>query len=200
MPKTLFFDTETTGLVEWKKPYWDPAQPHMVQLGAILVGEDGLIEAQISTLIEPDGWTIPPEAEKTHGITTDRCRRFGRPLPDVLAEFLAMYASADLAIGHNISFDLSVLKTALCRSKIKHPMATHRKGKPHPLDQKPSFCTMKETADVCKLPGKFGKHKWLRLAEAYKHFTGEDMEDAHDALADTRACRVVYEALQGVAK
>lgn len=35
-------------------------------------------------------------------------------------------------------------------------------------------------------------------AEAYQHATGKPLVDAHDALADVRACKEVYFYLQGL--
>ena len=54
----------------------------------------------------------------------------------------------------------------------------------------PTYCTMNEMTDVCKLPGKFaGKYKWPKLQEAYRHAFGKDFDGAHDALADASPAR-----------
>ena len=49
--------------------------------------------------------------------------------------------------------------------------------------------------DVLKLPGKYDSYKWPTLAEAYRHFTGKELEGAHDALVDSEACLVVFRGL-----
>jgi DNA polymerase III subunit epsilon len=38
----------------------------------------------------------------------------------------------------------------------------------------------------------FFKHKSANLAEAYKHFTGLDLQGAHNAMVDVSACMTVY--------
>ena len=88
-------------------------------------------------------------------------------------------------MAHNISFDQSIMLTAL-----------HRLGKkPNRMDGKSLVCTKEATTDVLKLPGKYDSYKWPTLAEAYRHYTGQEIEGAHDALADTQACLIVYRAL-----
>ncbi|HFO1417848.1 TPA: hypothetical protein ACHIWN_005760 [Pseudomonas aeruginosa] len=42
------------------------------------------------------------------------------------------------------------------------------------------------------------RNKLPTLAEAYKHFTGEDLVEAHRAMPDAEACARIYFALQGV--
>ena len=47
----LFYDTETTGLPLYDQPSDDPRQPHIVQLGAILVDLDARKEIACLDLI-----------------------------------------------------------------------------------------------------------------------------------------------------
>jgi hypothetical protein len=48
-----------------------------------------------------------------------------------------------------------------------------------------------------KLPNSRGGYKWPTLDEAYRVLVDPSgFKDAHDAMADTRACRGVYYALR----
>ena len=90
----LFFDTETTGKADFTAPPDAPHQPHLVELGALLVSDQGRELARLEMLVRPDGWTIPADATRVHGITTERAAREGLPLEEVFAAFLALARSA----------------------------------------------------------------------------------------------------------
>ena len=49
--KILFFDTETTGKVNWGAHPLDVTQPHLIQLGAVLE-VDGREEEALSLLVQ----------------------------------------------------------------------------------------------------------------------------------------------------
>ena len=83
--------------------------------------------------------------------------------------------------------------TALYQSIMK--TALYRIGnKPHRLDGRQHVCTKEYSTDGLKLPGMYG-YKWPTLAEAYRHYTGDEIEGAHDALVDTEACLKVFQGL-----
>ena len=74
LPKKMYliFDTETTGLPRrWDAPLTDSDNwPRAVQIAWQLHDEWGeLIEHQ-DFLIKPDGFDVPYDAEKVHGIST----------------------------------------------------------------------------------------------------------------------------------
>ena len=182
----LIFDTETTGMVQWKQPPDHPGQPDLVQLAMLLVDrDDWSILCRVSLLVQlAEGVKIDPEAEATHGISAEMCGRFGVQPIVAVSLFIQLCMQADIIVAHNISFDESVMRTAL-----------HRLGnKPDRFEGRSLVCTKEATTDILKLPGKYG-YKWPTLAEAYRHYTGLEIENAHDALSDTLACLEVYRAL-----
>ncbi len=174
----LFFDTETTGKANMQLPATHPTQPRLVQLACILAeGEDEL--AVLSCIVKPFGFEIPKQASDVHGITMEMARRDGVDVSVALAMFKEFAAKATQYVAHNIAFDLLVMSRELL-------------GKWHPL---PTFCTMEAMTPICELPGPYG-FKWPRLAEAYQHAFNEPLVGAHDALADVRACKRLYDWLQ----
>lgn len=185
--KALIFDTETTGMVKWKEPPEHPGQPDLVQLAMLLVErDDWSIKARGSYVVQlADGVRIDPEAEATHGISKEDCARYGVPPIVAVSLFNQLCIQADVIVAHNISFDRAIMQTALYRLG----------NKPDRMEGKSLVCTKEATTDVLKLPGKYGNYKWPTLAEAYRHYTGLEVEGAHDALADTLACLQVYRAL-----
>lgn len=182
----LIFDTETTGMVQWKEPPEHPSQPDLVQLAMLLVDrDDWSIKSRVSLFVQlAEGVTIDPEAEKTHGISAADCERFGVPPVVAVSLFNQLCMQADVIVAHNISFDETVMLTALHRLG----------GRPNRMEGKALVCTKEATTEILKLPGKYG-YKWPTLAEAYRHYTGLEIENAHDALNDTLACLEVYRAL-----
>lgn len=183
----LFFDTETTGKANFKCAPNHPSQPRIVQLAALLIGDDGEEHGAINVIIKPEGCTIPSEAAAIHGITTEKALACGVPIVSALSVFSNLLHLADLLVAHNIDFDDLVVSSDLTRlpnagaQKCFERMGTIGK-----------FCTMKSTTQICRLPGNYGDFKWPKLTEAHKHLFGTDIEGAHDAMNDVRACARVY--------
>ena len=183
--RLFFFDTETTGLPRrWDLPLsaatldnW----PRMVQLAWMLCDDAGNEIASANRIILPQGYTIPPDAARVHGITTERALAEGIPFADALAEVLPSIEQAACVIAHNISFDEKILGAECLRL-----------GHPHPLRQKPLRCTMKESTAYCAIPGRYGDCKYPNLTELYRKLFQKAFDGAHDALADVRACKAAF--------
>ncbi len=78
----LIFDTETTGLPKnWRAPISDTNNwPRCVQIAWQLHDELGNLIESNSYLIKPDGYDIPYESEKIHGISTQLAELEGEKL------------------------------------------------------------------------------------------------------------------------
>jgi len=184
--KALIFDTETTGMVQFRRPPEHPSQPDLIQLGMLFIDTaDWLPRARHSMLVQlPEGARIEPAAHQAHGISEEDCARYGVPSIVACSLFNQLCLQAEIVVAHNLAFDTSIMKTAL-----------HRLGqKPHRLDGRQLVCTKEASTDVLKLPGQYG-YKWPTLAEAYRHYTGLEIDGAHDALVDTEACLAVFRGL-----
>lgn len=181
----LFFDTETTGKADMRGSTKANHQPHIVQFGALLTEDNGDERASMNVIIKPTGWEIPKEASDIHGITTETAVRCGVPLASAIGLFSNMLAVSSELVAHNIDFDLFVVQCALHRlglDGIRGSVICAER-----LENIGVFCTMKSATDVCQLPGPYG-FKWPKLTEAHKHFFGEELSGAHDAMTDLRAC------------
>jgi DNA polymerase-3 subunit epsilon len=185
--KALIFDTETTGMVLRESSPEDPRQPDLVQLGMLLVEtEDWTPRARHSMLVKlPEGASIEEGERKAHGISEEDCRRYGVPLMVAGSLFNQLCMQADLIVAHNMAFDRSIMQTALHRLG----------GKPDRMAGVRLLCTMEESTEILKLPGRFDSYKWPSLAEAYRHFAQRELEGAHDALVDSEACLTVFRGL-----
>lgn len=188
----LFFDTETTGLPNYQRPLNNPLQPHLVQLAAVLY-DAGRKEIESVDLIVNPGVPIPASASAVHGITDDIAVAKGVHPTKALSTFLDMAKRAKFVIAHNAEFDIWLLKVLFAR---------YAEGTATFADFVPPtsvLCTMKTATPIVNLPptakmlrAGFNKPKSPTLTECVKFFFDEDLEGAHDALVDVRACARVF--------
>lgn len=169
----LFFDTETTGFPSGKREPNDPKQARLVQLAAQLVTPENRTVMEFSLIINPLV-PIPEEASNIHGITNDIAEEYGVSEPTAVDFFLHLSEFASLHVAHNEAFDRKVMENALARrnERALEPI------------QKPTHCTMQQARNM-------GMPK-AGLAFLMQHLFDEDHAQAHDAMADTIACRRVY--------
>jgi len=175
----LVFDTETTGLpLNYRAPLSDFNNwPRMVQIAWQIHDIKGdLIEVK-NYIIKPDGFTIPYNSEKIHGISTELALSKGIPLEEVLSLFSDALNQAKYIVGHNISFDNNIVGCEFLRSNMSNV-----------LENKISIDTKEESTEFCQLPGgRGGKFKWPNLSELYNKLFGESFAEAHNASADVEA-------------
>jgi DNA polymerase III subunit epsilon len=173
----LFFDTETTGLpANYKAPVSNSANwPRMVQIAWQVYNNDGTFAEAKDFIIKPEGYIIPKDASKVHGITTERAIAEGHDLTEVLNEFNQQLNDAQVLVAHNISFDEKIIGAEFYRKSIINKIETIKK-----------LCTMKSSVDYCQIPGNYG-YKWPKLAELHYALFGKGFEEAHNAAADINA-------------
>lgn len=192
----LFYDTETTGLPLWNDPSSDPRQPHLVQLGFKVVDPTTRLTLDaVDVIIKPDGWTIPDEVAKIHGITTEKAHDEGIPERVALGLLLEAWATCCRRIGHNERFDARIIRIGLFRFN-EATVADHWKDGA-------AECTATLSSPILNLPptekmvrARFNKPKTPKLSEAYEFFTGQPLDGAHNAMVDVNACESVYWAMK----
>lgn len=183
------FDTETTGLPDWKSPSEAEHQPHLVQLAAHQFDmTDRKIIQSLDVIIKPEGWNIPQEVSEIHGITTEYASDVGVSENLALEMLLEMWAGR-LRVAHNTTFDNRIIRIATKRYCPDPVIDAWREGRYE--------CTGLLSKPIMKMlpKGRYG-YKMPKLVEAYKHFTGKDLENAHTAIADVNACLEVYCAIK----
>ena len=175
----LIFDTETTGLPHNKSaPIEDLDNwPRLVQIAWQLHDFNGKLVHQGNHIVKPDGFTIPFNAEKVHGISTDRANEVGKELADVLDDFSEDVKQATYLVGHNIEFDNKIIGAEFLRTERENLL-------------KDITCidTSVESVEFCGLEGGIGgRLKQPRLGELYEILFAHPMQDAHDAAYDVDA-------------
>jgi DNA polymerase-3 subunit epsilon len=182
----LVFDVETTGVPARGEIISSPFYPHLVEVAGILIDPTNEKErASFSFVVRPDGWEIPEEASKIHGISQEVALTVGVPMAVAMAAFTNLRAAADELAGHNVAFDLQMIQAALHRLGA-------RPAHPGPMV---ITCTAELGTAIARLPptdrmietGYGSKFKKPSLEELYLILFNEVMIGAHGALADCRA-------------
>jgi len=180
----LIFDTETTGLPQnFNAPLSDSDNwPRMVQIAWQLHDENGKLIENQDYIIKPEGYDIPFNATRIHGISTKMAQEQGRDLQEVLEEFTEVLKKTKVVAGHNIDFDYKIVGAEL-----------FRKGIENTLEKTPSADTMELGTDFCQLSGgKNGRYKSPKLEELYEKLYGKKFDEAHNAAADVNATAQVF--------
>ena len=176
----LIFDTETTGLPRnYNAPLSDSNNwPRAIQIAWQLHDEWGELIEHNDFLIAPDGFDIPFDAEKIHGISTLLAETQGVPIAEVFKAFNEVLSKAKYIVGQNIGFDINIMGAEF-----------YRYGVESPLSSMPVIDTCTEaTANLCKIPGgRNGNYKFPNLTELHYFLFGTPFAEAHNATADVEA-------------
>lgn len=116
--KFLVYDTETTGLPQSKyvKMSLVDLWPHVVQFSYIIYdSETNQLEKNDQIIKIPENIIMSDENISLHGITNEMSSSSGININNVIEEFLNSIERVDLIIGHNLEFDLNMLKIEIMR-------------------------------------------------------------------------------------
>lgn len=195
----LFFDTETTGLVDFNLELSEETVvqfPYLVELAWVLTNEKGRVLESESKIINPYGWgeKFKIENPEIHGIEEKTAKEFGFDMASILQNFQRvisrekMYGNKMVFVAHNLKFDLAILRANFWRigRGLYLPEST--------------ICTMLESVEYCQIPNyKTGKgYKWPRLSELYVKLFGREFIDTHSALSDVMATKECFFGLREI--
>ncbi len=176
----LVFDTETTGLPKrWDAPISDTDNwPRCIQIAWQLHDAMGNCIEHQDYLVKPEGFNIPYDAEKIHGISTELAEQDGITLEEVLEKFNIALSKTNFVVGQNVGFDVNIMGAEFYRLGIESD-----------LQDLPVLDTCTETtAELCQIPGgRGGKFKLPTLTELHQHLFGVAFGEAHNATADVEA-------------
>src|SRR5690606_37962995 len=176
----LIFDTETTGLPKnYNAPVSDTDNwPRCIQIAWQLHDAMGNLVEQQEFMVKPDGFTIPYDSEKVHGISTELAAQEGVALTEVLEKFNIALEKSTFVVGQNVGFDINIMGAEFYQKSIASN-----------LMELPVLDTCTETtAQLCQIPGeRGGKFKLPTLTELHQFLFGEPFAEAHNASADVEA-------------
>ena len=164
MGMIAFLDTETTGL--------DPAKATVIEVAIIKRDPATGEESRFHRLIKPTGQEIAdahPKALEVNGWAADPSRWDTAPsMVEVGPEVVAFLDGVDFLVGHNVSFDESMLMAAFARHGVEGRIPYHK-------------------IDTVQLAREHLFPKGLKRAsmDAVRDFLGWSKEGAHTAMKDT---------------
>jgi len=193
MSRSIFFDTETTGLPRdrYKDALKGPNNwPDIVSI-CWMVYEGRILVKKENHIIKPAGWKIPAEAAAIHGITDAIAEARGVPLQGVMDKFRFDIVGCVRIVAHNLEFDKNVVLAAYKWRLGVEPSVVW------PLSvQKAELCSAQKSKWELKLPSRYPKsadpYKYPSLDELYKDTFGVDAPDgAHNAERDVDVLQAI---------
>jgi len=197
--RVLVFDTETTGLPETKiiSPDTLDKWPHIVQFSYIIYDDEvnDIVETKDYIVRVPENITISADSIKIHGITNEMSMTKGDNLDEIFNEFFFHLRSCDKIVGHNISFDMNVVKVELLRMiNLVTPSVSEKNLKEIKLNLhylqniKNIYCTLQESIELCniQLLNKYGKPylKYPKLSELHEKLFETTPHNLHNSFND----------------
>jgi len=170
--KFIVLDTETTGL--------EVEQGHrIIEVGAVALADRKRTDLHFHSYLNPQR-SIDEEAEKVHGISTDRL--VNEPEFSEIAESFLEFVEGSILVIHNAAFDLGFLNAELKRASSKYPA----------LEE---ICEVEDTLLMArnKFPGQ--RNSLDALANRFE-ISGYD-RSFHGALLDANILADVYIHLTG---
>ena len=193
----LFIDTETTGLpINDKVAYTNLDNwPYLVQVALIIEDDNYGILAKRNIILKPNGYSIPESSARIHGISNAQAVKEGEDRKQVICFLDTVLYNSDIIIGHNVSFDLNVVKAEIIRVKgIENTLFVKKK---HNI-----IDTMNLGVNVCKIPNlsfyssQSQPYKYPKLAELYYKLFNKHFDNQHDAMSDIQATYDCYYKLK----
>ena len=195
--RLFVFDPETTGLPQTKiiNPFTLHQWPHIVQFSYVIYDSslNNIVESKDYVIKLPESILIPEESTKIHGITNEISNENGIPINEVLNEFFYYLRGVDRIIGHNIEFDINIIKVELLRIINKNSL-TKEQSKLYKYDLHflTNFnnisCTLKDSIQFCniQLIDKYGKPylKYPKLIELHEKLFSKSPSNLHNSFND----------------
>jgi DNA polymerase III epsilon subunit-like protein len=207
----LVFDTETTGLPQSKiiSPDTLKLWPHIVQFSYVIYDTDAndIVVSMDNIIKVEEDVVISDGSIELHGITKEISQNKGCKISKTLNIFLKYLKTVNVLVGHNIEFDIKMVKVELLRliySDMSDEKSRKYKNYLYDLSNFENiYCTMKSSIELCSIKtlDKFGKeyNKYPKLIELHQKLFNSTPTNLHNSFNDilvTLRCyiKLVYDA------
>ncbi|MEY3501006.1 MAG: hypothetical protein RL308_2675 [Bacteroidota bacterium] len=196
-PYYIIIDTETNGLPANYTFDSDNLEnwPNILQIAWQIYDLDFNLVKEKSILIKPKGIVLDFEAMHINHLTEQQLINDGIDIKVVIFEFLSDLSAASIVVGHNIEFDLNIIKAEILRNNMEFKAWIYEHNTNYiDFDQLNTFCTMNQTAQFVGIPRGDG-YKYPTLMELYQKLFVCKFDNAHDALEDVKATASCFKEL-----
>lgn len=162
----IIVDTETTGLLA-PNPAKIEVQPYITELYAVRLSPEFDFVDELDIMFKPP-IPISEEITKITGITQADVDQH-EPFISGYDKLYELFHGCKVVVGHNIEFDLSMIRHELFRYDLEYKFGWPKKH----------ICTVESSFHY--------KNKRLRLQQLYQHLFGRDFVGAHRAKSDVEA-------------
>lgn len=181
--KIMFLDTETSGLPERLgfDIYYDYKDSkkydnsRIIELGFIEYNNTNMLK-KMAYLIKPINFTI--NNSDIHGITHKEASEKGLEINDVFENFYKHLLETNMIVGHNIEFDLQIIKSE-CHRIDRNDIIDE-------INKKDIICTMKLGKK------KLNFYKNPKLIELYNYLFKMNAIQKHRTIDDCELCSKCY--------
>ncbi len=185
----FIFDTETSGLPKFteKRGYYDTRDlekydtSRIVSISWLILNQDLKQIEKKTFMIKPKDFVISQESINIHGITNEHAQEKGIDIRFVLSDIADKLKSVSTIVGHNVNFDVHILKSECYRYGYDSVANL--------IDKKRNYCTMEKGKELLMLK------RYPKLSVLYETLFDDEMVNAHDAEYDTYYCCECFKAL-----
>lgn len=199
--KFIVLDTETSGLMDYKRPADAEGQPRVAEVGLIYLDDDLNVEKEYNAYVQPDGWVVEPDAFAINGLTTEFLKEHGVPIQMVLAVYSQAILQGYSVVAFGAQFDCKMMRAEFRRAGLNDL-----------FEQTKSLCIMRGLMSHAKQTG-----RWLnkydpegnilltqkgvpaggmpKLTDACRYYGIPLPEKAHGGLGDARAAALIFAAM-----
>jgi len=197
--RIIVFDTETTGLPKSKfiSPDTLNKWPSIVQLSYVIydVSLNSIIDENDFIIKMIENVIIPEDAISIHKITNEISQKNGFKIEFVLNKFIEDLNNCNMLVGHNVSFDINMVKVELLRliydnnlNKTEKEMKNYKENLYLLSNFKNIYCTLHESIKICNIKSidKNGKEflKFPKLIELHSKLFNSIPNNLHNSFND----------------
>lgn len=184
----IVIDVETTGLPSKRNAQFRDTEAYqnarVVSCAWVVLDRNRRIDRQYH-IIRPNGFVIPNDSIKIHGITNEFAKQVGISIEQCIVHLRETFHEHNIVrfVAHNVYFDFNILLSEFYQNKKANDMISN-------FFQIERFCTMMHGKQFLKVK------KFPKLTELYSILTKRDMKNAHNAAADVEACCCCFKILR----